>query len=64
MSKRSPHAIAQGEARKYLINKYRSEYDAIYRAQVIALGGRVHPSSAERIEHLKAEIARLEESSK
>jgi hypothetical protein len=63
MSKpRSPHAIAQGEARKYLINKYRSEYDAIYRSHVLALGGKVHPSSAERIAHLKAQIAELEAS--
>ena len=60
MSNRTPHAIAQGEARKYLITKYRSEYDAIYRAKVIALGGKVHPSSAERIAKLKEQIAELE----
>jgi hypothetical protein len=58
--KRSPHAIAQNEARKYLINKYRSEYDAIYRSRVTALGGKCHPSSAEKIAQLKAEIAKLE----
>jgi hypothetical protein len=57
---RSPHAIAQAEARKYLVRKYRSEYDAVYRAQVLALGGRVHPTSAERIANLKAQIAQLE----
>lgn len=61
-SARSAHAIAQGEARKYLVKKYRSEYDAIYRSHVLALGGKVKPTTAERIEHLKAQIAELEAS--
>jgi hypothetical protein len=60
--KRSPHATAQNEARKYLVKKYRSEYDAIYRARVLALGGKCHPSSADKIAQLKAEIAKLEAS--
>jgi hypothetical protein len=58
--KRSPHNIAQNEARKYLVDKYRAEYDAIYRARVTELGGKVHPSSAERIAKLKEQIAKLE----
>jgi hypothetical protein len=57
---RTPHAIAQGEARKHLVNKYRTEYDAIYRAHVLALGGKVHPSKEQRIANLKALIAELE----
>jgi hypothetical protein len=59
---RSPHVIAQNEARKYLLNKYRKEYDAMYRATVIALGGKVAPTTAEKIEHFKSEIAKLEAS--
>jgi hypothetical protein len=62
MKERSPHVIAQNEARKYLLNKYRKEYDAFYRAKVIELGGKVAPTTEEKIAHLKAEIARLEAS--
>lgn len=59
-STRTPHAIAQAEARRFLVNKYRSEYDAIYRSTVIALGGGVRPSKAEKIAKLKEQIAELE----
>jgi hypothetical protein len=57
---RSPHAIAQVKAMQYLRDKYRAEYSAVYRAEVVAAGGKCHPSHAERIARLKAQLAELE----
>jgi hypothetical protein len=54
------HARAASLAKTYLINKYRAEYSAKYREQVIALGGNCHPSKAERIARLRAEIEAIE----
>jgi hypothetical protein len=64
MSKKvkSLHGAAATKAKQYLIEKYSAEYKAMYRAQVIALGGKCHPSNDERIARLKAEIAKLEAS--
>ena len=62
MSKRTPQAIAQIKAMQYLRDKYRAEYSAVYRAEVVAAGGKCHPSHAERIARLKAQIAELEAS--
>jgi iron-sulfur cluster repair protein YtfE (RIC family) len=45
---------------KYLCHKYHEEYTAKYRELVIEMGGRVHPTNAERIKNLKAQIAKLE----
>lgn len=56
----SVHQKAQGLAVKYLCHKYHDEYTAKYRELVIEMGGRVHPTNAERIKNLKAQIAKLE----
>jgi hypothetical protein len=58
--KRTPHAIAQVKAMQYLRDKYRAEYSAVYRAEVIVAGGNVHPTNQERIARLQQEIAQLE----
>jgi hypothetical protein len=58
--KRNPHAIAQVKAMQYLRNKYRAEYSAVYRAEVVAAGGKCHPSKEERIARLKAQLQLLE----
>jgi hypothetical protein len=62
MSKRTPQSIAQIKAMQYLRDKYRDEYIAVYRAEVIAQGGKVHLSHAERIARLKEQLAELEAS--
>lgn len=54
------HQKAQRQAAKYLCNKYHDEYSEKYRALVIEMGGRVHPTKAERIANLKRQIAELE----
>jgi hypothetical protein len=54
------HQAAAIAAKQYLVDKYKSEYKAIYRAQVIALGGKCHPTDEERIARLKAQIKLLE----
>jgi iron-sulfur cluster repair protein YtfE (RIC family) len=54
------HQKAQQLAVKYLCHKYHDEYTAKYRELVIEMGGRVHPTNAERIKNLKAQIAKLE----
>jgi len=60
--KNNPHQIAQIKAMQYLRDKYRAEYSAVYRAEVVAAGGKCHPSHAERIARLKAQLAELEAS--
>jgi iron-sulfur cluster repair protein YtfE (RIC family) len=54
------HQKAQQLAVKYLCHKYHDEYTAKYRELVIEMGGRVHPSKAERIANLKRQIQELE----
>jgi hypothetical protein len=59
-SKSGVHQSAQIAAMQYLRDKYREEYTAIYRAQVIANGGKVHSTKQEKIAQLKHKIAVLE----
>ena len=54
------HQKAQRLAAKYICHKYHDEYSEKYRALVIEMGGRVHPSKAERIASLKRQIQELE----
>jgi hypothetical protein len=54
------HQTAQRMASKYICHKYHDEYSEKYRALVIEMGGRVHPTKAERIANLKRQIAELE----
>ena len=54
------HQKAQRKASKYICHKYHDEYSEKYRALVIEMGGRVHPSKAERIANLKRQIAEIE----
>lgn len=54
------HQQAQRQATKYICHKYHDEYSEKYRALVIEMGGKVHPSKAERIANLKRQIAELE----
>jgi hypothetical protein len=54
------HQKAASIAKQYLVDKYNAEYKAIYRAQVVALGGNCHPTDAERIARLQAQIKLLE----
>lgn len=54
------HQKAQQLAVKYLCHKYHEEYTEKYRALVIEMGGRVHPTKAERIANLKRQIQELE----
>lgn len=51
---------AQAFARKTLLEKYRDEYNELYRSEVIRLGGNVRPSKQEKIEKLKAQLRELE----
>jgi hypothetical protein len=52
--------LAQNYARKVLLEKYRDEYNAIYRAEMIRLGGKPRPTKEEKIQMLKTQIAELE----
>lgn len=61
MKTSNPNVAAQNYARKYIVKKYRQEYDMIYRAEVIRLGGKLAPTKEEKIEKLKAAIRQLEE---
>ena len=54
------HQKAQQLAVKYLCHKYHEEYTEKYRALVIEMGGRVHPTKEERIANLKQQIQELE----
>ena len=54
------HQKAQRKASKYICHKYHDEYSEKYRALVIEMGGKVHPSKAERIKRLKEQLAQLE----
>jgi hypothetical protein len=59
-TKRHLHARAASLAKTYLIQKYRAEYSAKYRENVIALGGTCHPTKEERIARLRKEIEAIE----
>jgi hypothetical protein len=54
------HQAAASQAKQYLVDKYNAEYKAIYRAKVIALGGKCHPTNEQRIARLKAHLQLLE----
>lgn len=54
------HQKAQQLAVKYLCHKYHEEYREKYRALVIEMGGKVHPTKAERIANLKRQIQEIE----
>lgn len=60
MKTANPNTQAQNYARKYLLNKYRKEYNEVYRAEVIRLGGKLAPTKEEMIAKLQAKIAELE----
>ena len=55
-----PGVAAQSVARVELIKRHRAEYDEIYRAKMIELGGRPKPTTQEKIEALKQEIEKLQ----
>jgi hypothetical protein len=52
--------IAQNYARKELIRRHRAEWEEIYRAEMIRLGGKPKPTIAEKIDALRGQIAQLE----
>lgn len=58
--KQSPGVTAQSHARVELIKRHRAEYDEIYRAEMIRLGGKPKPTTQEKIQKLKEELAKLE----
>jgi DNA-binding SARP family transcriptional activator len=51
---------AQSYARVELIKRHRAEYDEIYRAKMIELGGTPKPTTQEKIEMLKQQIEKLQ----
>ena len=55
-----PGVAAQSFARVELIKRHRAEYDEIYRAKMIELGGTPKPTTQEKIESLKQEIQKLQ----
>jgi hypothetical protein len=55
-----PGVAAQSFARVELIKRHRAEYDEIYRAKMIELGGTPKPTTEEKIELLKQEIEKLQ----
>lgn len=55
-----PGVAAQSFARVELIKRHRAEYDEIYRAKMIELGGTPKPTTQEKIELLKQEIEKLQ----
>ena len=55
-----PGVAAQSFARVELIKRHRAEYDEIYRAKMIELGGTPKPTTQEKIDLLKQEIEKLQ----
>ena len=55
-----PGVAAQSYARVELIKRHRAEYDELYRAKMIELGGKPKPTIQEKIEMLKKELAEME----
>jgi len=51
---------AQNHARKVLVERHRAEYEEIYRAEVLRLGGKLRLTKQEKIARLQAQIAKLE----
>ena len=51
---------AQNHARKELQKRYRKEWDEIYRAEMIRLGGKPKPTTEEKILLLKEKINELQ----
>ena len=60
MKSTNPNVQAQAFARKFLLEKYRKEYNSVYRAEVIRLGGKLAPTKEEMIAKLQAKIVELE----
>jgi hypothetical protein len=56
----SPATAAQSFARVELMKRHRAEYDEIYRAKMIELGGTPKPTTQEKIDLLKQEIEKLQ----
>ena len=50
---------AQNHARKELMKRYRKEWDEIYRAEMIRLGGTPKPTTEEKILLLQDQIEQL-----
>lgn len=53
-------AQAQNYARKELIKRHRKEWDEIYRAEIIRLGGIPKPTTEEKILLLQEKIKQLQ----
>ena len=53
-------AQAQNYARKELIKRHRKEWDEIYRAEMIRLGGTPKPTTEEKILLLQEKIKQLQ----
>ncbi|NBT46619.1 MAG: hypothetical protein EBT07_02200 [Actinobacteria bacterium] len=53
-------AKAQNYARKELVKRHRKEFEEIYRAEVIRLGGKLRPTKEDKIKKLKELLAELE----
>lgn len=51
--------LAQDYARKELIKRHRKEYDELYRAEMLRLGGTPRPSKEDKVRALEAELVRL-----
>jgi hypothetical protein len=56
----SPATTAQSFARIELMKRHRAEYDEIYRAKMIELGGTPKPTTQEKIDLLKQKIEELQ----
>ena len=56
----SPATTAQSFARVELIKRHRAEYDEIYRAKMIELGGTLKPTTQEKIDLLKQKIEEVQ----
>jgi hypothetical protein len=56
----SPGVMAQSHARKQLLKNHREEYDSIYRAEMIRLGGTPKPTREEKILLLQDQIEKLQ----
>ena len=55
-----PGVAAQSYARVELIKRHRAEYDELYRAKMIELGGKPKPTTQEKIEELKQQLEKLQ----
>jgi hypothetical protein len=55
-----PGVAAQSYARVELIKRHRAEYDELYRAKMIELGGKPKPTTQEKIEILRQQLQELQ----